>query len=121
MKKFLLVNSRPTQNKVYADELQGRTYELERGLAEPTIVVKTGNRYILVDGHHRTVAARKLGYDQIDSYVITLNQDIKLGMEKTADKEGVFSFEDIEIIDDAQHPLIAITGPLRKDDHKEPK
>ncbi|MDR0900506.1 MAG: CBS domain-containing protein, partial [Methanobrevibacter sp.] len=26
---------RPTQDKIYADELQGRTYELERGLAEP--------------------------------------------------------------------------------------
>lgn len=107
---------RPTQNRVYADELQGRTYELTRGLAEPTIVVKTGNRYILVDGHHRTVASRKLGYDEIDSYVITLDQDIKLGMEKTADKEGIFTFDDIEVIDDAQHPLIAITGPLRKDD-----
>lgn len=106
---------RPTQNKVFADELQGRTYELERGLAEPTIIVKTGNRFILVDGHHRTIAARKLGYKEIDSYVITLDQDIKLGMEKTADKDGIFSFEDIEIIDDAQHPLIAITGPLRKE------
>ncbi|HOI40256.1 MAG TPA: CBS domain-containing protein [Methanobacterium sp.] len=112
---------RPTQNKVYADELQGRTYELERGLAEPTIVVKTGNRFVLVDGHHRTVAARKLGYNEIDSYVITLDQDIKLGMEKTADKDGIFLFEDIEIIDDAQHPLIAITGPLRKDKKKEIK
>jgi CBS domain-containing protein len=107
---------RPTQNKVYADELEGRTYELRRGLAEPTIVVKTGNRYILVDGHHRTVASHKLGYNEIDSYVIILDKDIKLGMEKTADKEGIFTFEDIEIIDDAQHPLIAITGPLRKDD-----
>lgn len=107
---------RPTQNRVYADELQGRTYELRRGLAEPTIVVKTGNRFILVDGHHRTVASRKLGYKEIDSYVIILDQDIKLGMEKTADKEGIFSLDDVEIIDDAQHPLIAITGPLRKDD-----
>lgn len=107
---------RPTQNRVYADELQGRTYELRRGLAEPTIVVKTGNRFILVDGHHRTVASRKLGFKEIDSYVITLDEDIKLGMEKTADKEGVFSLDDVEVIDDAQHPLIAITGPLRKDD-----
>lgn len=106
---------RPTQNKIYADELQGRTYELERGLAEPTITVKSGNRYILVDGHHRTVAASKLGYKEIDSYVIELEKDIKLGLEKTADKEGIFTLSDIEIIDDAQHPLIAITGSLRKD------
>ena len=84
-------------------------------------MVKTGNRFVLVDGHHRTVAARKLGYNEIDSYVITLDQDIRLGMEKTADKDGIFLFEDIEIIDDAQHPLIAITGPLRKDKKKEIK
>lgn len=106
---------RPTQNKIYADELQGRTYELERGLAEPTIVVEVGQRFVLVDGHHRTVAALKLGYDEIDSYVIKLDEDIKLGMEKTADKEGIFTFKDIEVIDDAQHPLIALTSSLRKE------
>lgn len=104
---------RPTQNKIYADELQGRTYELKRGLAEPTIVVKTGERFVLVDGHHRTVAARKLGCKNIDSYVIDLGQDLKLGMEKTADLNGIFTLEDIEIIDDAQHPLIAITRSMR--------
>jgi len=112
---------RPTQNKIYADELQGRTYELERGLAEPTIIVRVGNRFVLVDGHHRTVAALKLGYHEIDSYVIDLGTDLKLGLEKTADKEGIFSFSDIEIIDDAQHPLIAITGSLMKEQNKEPK
>jgi IMP dehydrogenase len=42
-------------------------------------------------------------------------------LEKTADKEAIFSFNDIEIIDDAQHPLIAITGSLRKEQSKEPK
>jgi predicted transcriptional regulator len=105
---------RPTQNKIYADELQGRTYEIERGLAEPTIVVKVADRYVLVDGHHRTVAALKLGYEEIDSYVIEIEEDIKLGLEKTADKEGILTYQDIEVIDDAQHPLIALTGPLRK-------
>ena len=105
---------RPTQDKVYADELEGRTYELKRGLAEPAIVVKSGNRWILVDGHHRAVAARKLGCNEIDCYVINLNKDLELGMEKTADKAGIHNFDDIEIIDDAQHPLIAITESLKK-------
>lgn len=113
--KVPINNLRPTQNKIYADELQGRTYELERGLAEPAIVVGVGKRFVLVDGHHRTVAALKLGYDEIDSYVIKLDEDIKLGMEKTADKEGIFTFQDIEVIDDAQHPLIALTSSLRKE------
>ncbi len=95
---------RPTHNKIYADELQSRTYELKKGLAEPTITIKVAKRYILINGHHRTIAALKLGYHQINSYVITLNEDIKLGIEKTADKKGVYTFQDIKIIDDATPP-----------------
>ncbi len=106
-------NIRPTQDRVYADELQGRIYELERGLAEPAIVVKTGNRYILVDGHHRAVASTKLGLKEIDSYVIDLKTDISLGMEKTAAKQGLNNFEDITIIDDDQHPLMALTETIK--------
>jgi len=109
---------RPTQNKIYADELQGRTYEIQRGLAEPTIVVKVDNRYVLVDGHHRTVAALKLGHEEIDSYVIEIDEDLKLGIEKTADKEGIFTYQDIDVIDDAQHPLIALTETLRKEESR---
>ena len=109
---------RPTQDRVYADELQGRTYELEKGLAEPTIVVKSGNRYILVDGHHRAVASVKLGLDKIDSYVVDFHKDIKLGMEKTAERQGLNSFNDITIIDDDQHPLIAITETIKNAQQK---
>ena len=109
---------RPTQDRVYADELQGRTYELEKGLAEPTIVVKSGERYILVDGHHRAVASVKLGLDKIDSYVVDFHKDIKLGMEKTAEKQGLNSFNDITIIDDDQHPLIALTETIKNTQQK---
>jgi len=35
-------------------------------------------------------------------------------MEKTADLNGVYTLDDIEVIDDAQHPLIAITTSMRK-------
>lgn len=109
---------RPTQDRVYADELEGRVYELKRGLAEPAIVVKTGNRWILVDGHHRSVASKQLGCEKVDSYVIDLGQDIKLGMEKTADDAGIKTFDDIEIIDDAQHPLIALTETIKDQQNK---
>lgn len=109
---------RPTQDRVYADELEGRTYELEMGLAEPAIVVKTGDRWILVDGHHRAVASSQKGYETVDSYVIDLGQDIKLGMEKTADKAGIKCFDDIEIIDDDKHPLIALTESLQDQESK---
>ncbi|MDD3984343.1 MAG: CBS domain-containing protein [Methanobacterium sp.] len=117
-KKVPINNLRPTQDKIFADELQGRAYEIRRGLAEPTIIAQSGDRYILVDGHHRTAAARKLGCKEIDSYVIILDKDIRLGLEKTADKSGIFSFNDVKVIDDAQHPLIAITSSLRKEARK---
>ncbi|WP_405307108.1 CBS domain-containing ParB/RepB/Spo0J family partition protein [Methanobrevibacter sp.] len=109
---------RPTQDRVYADELEGRAYELEKGLAEPAIVVKTGDRWILVDGHHRAVASAQKGYETVDSYVVDLGKDIKLGMEKTADKAGIYTFDDIEIIDDDKHPLIALTESMQKQESK---
>ncbi|MBQ2830927.1 CBS domain-containing protein [Methanobrevibacter sp.] len=109
---------RPTQDRVYADELEGRAYELKKGLAEPAIVVKTGDRWILVDGHHRAVASAQNGYETVDSYVIDLGQDIKLGMEKTADKAGIRTFDDIEIIDDDKHPLIALTESMQDQESK---
>jgi len=112
--KIPIPKLRPTQSKIYADELEGRIYEIRKGLAEPTIVVKTGDRYILVDGHHRAVASHKLGYKEIDSYVIDMKKDLKLGMEKTADINKIYTLDDVEIIDDAQHPLIAITTSMKK-------
>ena len=34
-------------------------------------------------------------------------------LEKTADKAGIKTFNDIEIIDDDKHPLIAITESIQ--------
>jgi IMP dehydrogenase len=39
-------------------------------------------------------------------------------MEKTADKAGIMTFNDIEIIDDAKHPLIAITESMQDQEGK---
>lgn len=112
--KLNVCDLKPTQDKVYADELQGRTYEIERGLAEPIMTVKVNdNKYLVVDGHHRLVASHEMGNEEISAYVISLDKNIKLGIEKTAERNGIFTINDIEIISDAQHPLIAITGSLR--------
>ncbi len=106
---------KPTQDKVYADELQGRTYEIEKGLAEPIMSVKINDdKYLVIDGHHRLVASSQMGNDEILAYVITLDKPIELGVEKTAKKHGINCINDIEIIEDAQHPLIKVTGELRK-------
>ena len=106
----------PTQPKVYADELDGRIYELRKGLAEPIVVIKKSDKLILVDGHHRVIAAKKLGIKSMDAYVIPLSSDVHLGMEKTAASSGLHTLSDIKILDYAKHPLIEITKRLKKDD-----
>jgi IMP dehydrogenase len=114
-----IADLRPTQDRIFADELQGRKHELEMGLAEPVIVAKTGSRYILIDGHHRIAACIKLNQEYTDAYIIDLNRDIKLGMEKTADKSKIYSFDDVKIIDDDQHPLINITENIHHSKQKD--
>lgn len=106
----------PTQPKVYADELDGRIYELKKGLAEPIVVIKKPNKLILVDGHHRVIAAKKLGIKSMDAYVILLGDEVNLGMEKTAASAGLHTLTDIKILDYAKHPLIEITKRLKKND-----
>ncbi|MDY6779662.1 MAG: CBS domain-containing protein [Halobacteria archaeon] len=88
----------PTQEKIYADELDGRSYELKRGLAEPLIVIEKENddEKLLVDGHHRVIAANRLDIDEMDAYVILVKEDVELGM-------------DVEVVDYARHPLIEAT------------
>lgn len=102
----------PTQSRIYEDELEGRIYEIKKGLAEPLIVVRKPGRIILVDGHHRAIAARKLGIKALDAYVIEVNEDIELGMERTAKAMNLRTLDDIQILDYARHPLVAITHRL---------
>ncbi|MDT8357795.1 MAG: ParB N-terminal domain-containing protein, partial [Methanomicrobiaceae archaeon] len=102
----------PTQSKIYEDELEGRMYEIQKGLAEPLIVVKRPGKLILVDGHHRAVAAKRLGLQKLDAYVIEISEDIELGMEKTARAMKLRTLEDIRVLDYARHPLVALTHRL---------
>ena len=99
----------PTQEKVYADELEGRTYELRRGLAEPLIVIEKGDKKVLVDGHHRVIAAKRLGIEEMDAYIIIVPRDIELGLEKTAEQSGLRTIRDVRVVDYAHHPLIEAT------------
>jgi IMP dehydrogenase len=104
----------PTQNKVYADELEGRKYELERGLAEPLVVIDNGDESLLLaDGHHRVLAADRVGIEEMDAYVIVIDTAIELGMQKTAEKEGLTSLDDVEVVDYARHPLVETTKRLQ--------
>jgi len=104
----------PTQSKIYEDELEGRIYEIKKGLAEPIIVVKRPGRIILVDGHHRAIAAKKLGITALDAYIIEIKEDIELGMERTALAMNLKTLDDVQVLDYARHPLVAITHRLVK-------
>lgn len=95
----------PTQTKIYADELEGRKYELERGLAEPIMVVDNAGTLYLADGHHRVLAADRLGIEQMEAFVIVVDDPIDLGLKRTAEAEQLSSIDDIEILDYARHPL----------------
>ena len=103
----------PTQTKVYADELEGRSYELERGLAEPLVVIDCDGDLLLADGHHRVLAADRLGIEEMDAYVIVVDDDVELGMLRTARREGLEDLDDIDIVDYARHPLVETTQRLQ--------
>jgi IMP dehydrogenase len=106
----------PTQPTVYADELEGRVYELERGLAEPLVVIDNGGDLVLADGHHRVKAALRLGIETMDANVIVLDETVELGMSETAADSGLESVADIRIDDYARHPLVERTERLQSEE-----
>ena len=108
---------RPTQWKVYEDELEGRRYELERGFAEPVLVVQKGDLWILVDGHHRALAAREMGLAQLQAFILTCDKPhefaaTEIGLERIARDHHLETLGDIEVDRAAHHPLIEVTTQL---------
>lgn len=103
----------PSQKEVYMDELIGRQYELKRGLYEPLIVVKRNNGFLVVDGHHRVMAARRMGLPTFKAIVLEPNDmTVSLGLEKTAEKWGLRTLDDVKIIEGAKHPFMEVTTML---------
>ena len=110
----------PSQKEVYMDELIGRQFEIKRGLYEPLIVIKRRGGYLIVDGHHRAMAAMKLGLESFKAIVLEPNDlDVKLGLEKTAEKWNLHSLEDVKIIEGSKHPFIEVTTMLLPDEELE--
>ena len=99
----------PTQSRIYMDELEGRMYEIKKGLAEPVIVIKKPDQNILVDGHHRAIAASRLGIRILEAYIIEIEENFELGLERTARAMNLKTINDIQIMDYARHPLVAGT------------
>jgi len=107
----------PTQWKVFEDELEGRRYELERGFAEPVLVVQKGSEWILVDGHHRALAAREMGLTQLQAFILTCDSPEEFasketGFERVAKEHHLTTVEDIEIDRASHRPLIEVTTQL---------
>ncbi|MGP8078599.1 MAG: CBS domain-containing protein [Thermoplasmata archaeon] len=107
----------PTQWKVFEDELEGRRYELERGFAEPVLVVKKGDAWLLVDGHHRALAAREMGLAQLQAFILTCDRPEEFahqetGFERVAAEHGLHTVSDIEIDRSTHHPLVEVTTQL---------
>jgi len=100
MKDVVVKNLIPTQTTIDEDELQGRIYEMKRKLNEPIIVLSVNNKEYIIDGHHRALAAVKLGIDKIHAYVLTSTTPVKFGYEETANKLNIKSIMDIKIEDD---------------------
>jgi CBS domain-containing protein len=107
----------PTQWKVFEDELEGRRYELERGFAEPVLVVQKGATWMLIDGHHRALAAREMGLAQLQAFILTCERPEEFakqetGFEKVAAEHHLRTLDDIEIDRSAHHPLLEVTNQL---------
>ena len=107
----------PTQWKVYQDELEGRRYELERGFAEPVLAIRKGEDYLLVDGHHRALAAREMGLRQLQAFVLVCDtpedfDKVEIGLERLAREHHLVGLEDIEVDRSGHHPLIEVTTQL---------
>jgi CBS domain-containing protein len=107
----------PTQWKVFEDELEGRRYELERGFAEPVLVVEKGDAWILIDGHHRALAAREMGLAQLQAFVLTAERPdefakTELGLERLAREHHLRTLDDIEVDRSVHHPLLEVTTQL---------
>jgi CBS domain-containing protein len=108
---------RPTQWKVYEDELEGRRYELERGFAEPVLVVQKGDQWILIDGHHRALAAREMGLAQLQAFILTSDKphefaQLEIGLERQAKEHHLNTLDDIEVDRASHHPLLEVTTQL---------
>ncbi len=99
---------RPTQKEIYSDEFVGRQYELRRGLIEPIIVIERKGYYLLVDGHHRVLAAKEMGVLKLNALILKLSKDIELGIERSAEEMGLQTLDDVKIIEDIEDPFLRV-------------
>lgn len=94
--KVKISELKPTQPRVNRNELKAREHELNNDTAEPIVTINNNIHTIILDGHHRVVAAKNLGIEYIQSYEIeTDKEDIKI--QENAKKQNVYKIDDIQV------------------------
>lgn len=86
----------PTQDKVYQDRLNARKYEIKNDLVEPIVVIKTKSDHVLLDGHHRLIAAIDENINELTAYVINVDVET-IDILENSRRNGLKSYSDIEI------------------------
>jgi IMP dehydrogenase len=73
-------------------------------------------RLVSMTLEHASSRADNLGIEDMDAYVIVIDERVTLGMAETARNEGLEGIEDIEEVDYAHHPLVQKTQRLQDGD-----
>jgi IMP dehydrogenase len=55
-----------------------------------------------------------MGVKQFSAFVLEPSRDVELGLEKSAEEQGLHTLDDVKIIDGSHHPLVEITTRLLK-------
>ncbi|NJE61378.1 ParB/RepB/Spo0J family partition protein [Thermococcus sp. 21S7] len=90
----------PTQAALSEVKLLVVLQEIKHGYDAPVIAVPYGNKYYLIDGHHRAFALKKLGFESVEAILIRPRERLVPGVIKTAEKEGLKRLENLKIVRD---------------------
>lgn len=64
----------------------------------PIVCVAYRNRFYILDGHVRALAAKRDGHTSIHSIILLSKNEIEYGIVKTAEKMGLSNLNDIKVI-----------------------
>lgn len=83
----------PTQSHVGKAQV-----EAIKKLLVPIVCVCQGDKCYILDGHARSLRARELGLNSIDTIILLPSRKINFGIVKTAEEMGLHRLEDIKIM-----------------------
>jgi hypothetical protein len=86
-----LVPTQPYVGKTQIDAI--------KKLLVPIVCIHYGEKYFILDGHARSLRARELGLDSIETMVLLSTVKIDFGIVRTAESMGLRQLEDIKIME----------------------